>query len=113
MGGWGQSVADVMRKTDEIEGMSTRSCRKPSTVLRQIGELDSVVGEHGVDAIRNGSDECFKEGSRRLHIGLFNEFDHSELRGPVDAHEELELAFARSHFRPFDMEDPYRIAVEP
>ncbi len=101
-----------MTKTDAIEGMSTPSCRKPSTVLRQIGELDSVVGEHGVDAIRNGSDECFEEGSGRLHIGLFNEFDHSELRGPVDGHEEVELAFGRSHLSQIDMEEADRIAVE-
>ena len=71
--------------------MSTPSCRKPSTVLRQIGELDSVVGEHGVDAIRNG---------------------HSELRGPVDGHEEVELAFGRSHFGQIDMEEADRIDVE-
>jgi hypothetical protein len=74
MVGLGQTVADAMAKTDAIEGMSTPSSRKPSTVLRQIGELDSVVGEHGVNAIRNGCDECFEEGCGRLQIGLFNEF---------------------------------------
>lgn len=52
-----------MTKTDAIEGMSTPSCRKPSKVLRQIGELDSVVCEHGVDAIRNGSDECSRKAA--------------------------------------------------
>ena len=102
-----------MTTTNAIEGMSTPSCRKPSTVLRQIGELDSVVGEHGVDAIRNGFDECFEEGCGRLHIGLFNEFDHSELRGPVDGHEEVELALGRSHFGQIDMEEADRIDVEP
>jgi len=70
MVGLGQTVTDAMTKTDAIEGMSTSSGRKPSTVLLQIGELDAVVGEHGVDAIRNGFDECFEEGSGRLHIGL-------------------------------------------
>src|SRR5258708_6886570 len=112
MVGLGQTVADAMTKTGAIEGMSTPSCRKPSTILRQIGELDSVVGEHSVDAIGNGCDECFEEGSGRLHIGLFNEFDHSELRGPVDGHEEVELALGRSHFRQIDMEEADRIAVE-
>jgi hypothetical protein len=112
MVGLGQTVADAMTTTDAIEGMSTPSCRKPSTVLRQIGELDSVVGEHSVDVIRNGSDECFEEGSCRLHIGLFNEFDHSELRGPVDGHEEVELAFGRSHFGQIDVEEADRIDVE-
>jgi hypothetical protein len=81
-----------------IEGMSTSSCRKPSTVLRQIGELDSVVGEHSVDVIRNGSDECFEEGSGRLHIGLFHEFDHGKLPGPVDGHKR-----GRACLRPFSL----------
>jgi hypothetical protein len=70
MVGLGQTVADAMTTTDAIEGMSTPSCRKPSTVFRQIGELDSVVGEHGVNAIWNGFDEYFEEGCGRLHIGL-------------------------------------------
>jgi len=112
MVGLGQTVADAMMTTDAIEGVSTPSCRNPSTVLRQIGELDSVVGEHGVDAIRNGPDECFEEGSGRLHIGFFHELDHSELRGPVDGHEEVEFAFGRSHFGQVDMEEADRIGVE-
>src|SRR5258708_25237446 len=112
MVGLGQTVADAMTKTGAIEGVSTPSCRKPSTILRQIGELDSVVGEHSVDAIGNCPNECFEEGCGRLHIGLFKEFDHSELRGPVDGHEEVEFAFGRSHFRQIDMEEADRIAVE-
>ena len=63
MVGLGQTVVDPITKTDAIEGMSTPSSRKSSTVLRQIGELNSVVGEHGVDAVRNGFDERFEEGS--------------------------------------------------
>jgi hypothetical protein len=112
MVGLGQTVVDPITKTDAIEGMSTPSSRKSSTVLRQIGELDSVVGEHGVDAVRNGFDERFEEARGRLHIGLFNKFDHSELRGPVDGHEEVELAFGRSHLGQVDMEEADRIAVE-
>ena len=112
MVGSGQTVADAMTKTNAIEGMSTPSRRKPSTVFRQVGELDSVVGEHGVDTIRNGFDECFEEGSGRLHIGLFHEFHHGKLRGPVDGHEEVEFAFGRSHFGQIDMEEADRIGVE-
>src|SRR5258707_9041089 len=53
-----------------------------------------------------------RRGSGRLHIGLVNEFDHSELRGPVNGHEEVELAFGRSHFGQIDMEEADRIDVE-
>jgi len=36
----------------------------PLPVLRQIGELGAVVGEHGVDAMRNR----FEESRGRSHI---------------------------------------------
>jgi hypothetical protein len=50
-----------------------------------------------VDAIRNGSDECFEEGCGRLHIGLFNEFDHSELRGSESTVESWLAGRTNSH----------------
>src|SRR4030088_1309815 len=84
----------------------------PPRFFGRSANSDYDVGEHGVDAIRNGPDECYEEGCGRLHIGLFNEFDHSELRGPVDGHQEVELAFGRSHFRQIDREEADRIAVE-
>jgi hypothetical protein len=40
-------------------------------VLRQIGELDAVIGEHGVDEIWNCLDKCFKECGSRSLIGSF------------------------------------------
>jgi hypothetical protein len=79
-----QPVFDSMKKTEPVEGMATEARGWSLPVLGQIGELDSVVGEHGMDAIRNGLDERFEEGGGGPHIGLFDEFDHSELRGSVD-----------------------------
>jgi hypothetical protein len=50
--GPGQSVFDSMKKTEPVEGMATEAGSWTLAVLRQIGELDAVVGEHGVDALR-------------------------------------------------------------
>ncbi len=36
-------------------------------VLRQIGELDAVIGQHGVDAVRNSFNERFEEGGSGPH----------------------------------------------
>jgi len=110
--GLGHPVLDAAGAADLIEAVDAVASGPAIPVARQIGELDSVVGEHGVDSIRNGFDECFEEGSCRLHIGLVNEFDHSELRGPVDGHEEVELALGRSYFGQIDMEEADRIAVK-
>ena len=70
------------------------------------------ISKHGVDAIRNGFDECLKEGRRRLHAGLFHEFDHGELGGAVDGHELVELAFGSSDLCDVVVEEADRIRVE-
>ena len=82
------------------------------TVLRQVGELDAVLGEHGVDVIRNGLDEGPEQGGLRLRIGLFHELDHSELRGAVDGYEQVELAFSGPHLDQVDVEEADWIGVE-
>ena len=68
----------------------------PFAVLGQVSELDTVVGQHGVDAVWNGCNERFKKGRSGPHVGLFDEFNHGELRGSVDGHEQVELAFGCS-----------------
>ncbi len=110
--GLGEAVFDSMHETEPIERMSAEACRWSLAVLRQIGELDAVVGEHGMDAIRNGLDECFKERCCGSHIRLFDEFDHRELRGAVDGHEQVELAFGGPDLGQVDMKEADRIRVE-
>ncbi len=52
--GLGEPVFDSMKGTEPVEGMSAPSGGKPSTVFGQVGELDAVVGEHGMDALSTG-----------------------------------------------------------
>ena len=65
-----------------------------------------------MDAIRNGLDECFEERSGGSHVCLFDELDHSELRGAVDGHEQVELAFGGSHLSQVDVEEADRIRIK-
>ena len=58
----GEAVFDSVDMAGSIEGMAAEAGGRSQAILRKIGELDSVVGEHGVDAVRNGFDECFEEG---------------------------------------------------
>ena len=48
-----------MMETEPVKGMAEEARRWPLPVLRQIGELDTVVGEYDMDAIRSGFDERF------------------------------------------------------
>ena len=66
-----------------IEGMSTPSCRKPSTVLRQIGELDAVVGEHGMDLVGHVFDQRLQEAqaaAAAVALAPMTEIDWSRLK---------------------------------
>jgi hypothetical protein len=112
MVGFGKPVLDSVDMADAVEGVAAKTCGWALTVLRQVGELDSVVGEYGVDTIWNGFDERLEERGGSLHICSFDEFDHSELRGSVDGHEQVELAFGRSHLSQVDVEEADRIGVE-
>ncbi len=74
---FGEPVFDSMDAADAIEGVSSEARSWALAVLRQVGELDSVVGEHSVDAVRNSFNERFEEGGGSPHICFFHEFDHS------------------------------------
>ena len=74
----GEPVLDSVAMAGPVEGMAAEACGWPLAILRKVGELDSVVGEHGVDAVWNGLDEYFEEGRGSSHICFFDEFNHCE-----------------------------------
>ena len=69
------------------------SCGRSRAVLRQIGELDAVIGENHVDRVGDRLDQLVQEGDRSGRIGLRKEPGERDLRGAVDGDEEVELAF--------------------
>ena len=91
--------------------MAAEACGWSLAVLRKFGELDTVIGEHDMDAIWNGIDECFEERCRSSHICLLDELDHSELRGTVDGYEQVELAFGGPYLGQTDVEEADRIGI--
>ena len=103
---------DAVQQTDPVKRVSAKVGCWPFAVLWQVGELDAVIGEHGVDAVRNGCNERFEEGGSGPHVSLFDEFNHGELRGSVDGNEQVELAFGGSDFGQVDVEEADRIGVE-
>jgi|SRR5579859_187106 len=71
MPGLCEAMIDSVQKTDPVEGVSAETSRAAFTIFGQIGELDSVVGEYGMNAIRNGCHQGQKKGCGCLHIGSF------------------------------------------
>src|ERR1700692_895825 len=71
--GWfGEPVFDTVSVTHAIEGVSAEASGGPLAVPGQIRELDAIVCEYGVDAVRNSFDQCFHEGSGSSHVGAFH-----------------------------------------
>ena len=60
----GQPMLDVVRPADLVEAVDAVQGSRASTVLRQLGELDAVVGQDGVQAVRTSLDERLQEGRR-------------------------------------------------
>jgi len=53
-----------------------------------VGELDPVIGQHDVNAVRHGRDRIAQE-LRRDHLAAFlMPFDKRRFNGPVDCHEQ-------------------------
>jgi hypothetical protein len=50
----GKPVIDTIDAAHSIEGMPPQAGGGALTVPRQVGELDAVVGEHGMDAVPSG-----------------------------------------------------------
>ncbi len=61
------------------------------------GELNAVVGEHGVDLVGDGLQEVAQEVGRDARGRLLVQFDEGELGRPLDGDEEVELAFRGPH----------------
>lgn len=111
--GFGEAVVDAMQKTtDPIKRVATEAGGWPPSVLRQVGELDSAVGEDGVDPVRNSRKESIQERRSGSHVRKLNKFHEGERRGTIDGREKVQLAFGSPHFGKFDVKVANRISLE-
>jgi len=76
------------------------------------GEVGSVVGQHRVHLVGYGGDEAAQEVSGGAARDLFVQFDKGELGGPVDGHQEIELALSGMDLGDINMEVAERIGLE-
>jgi hypothetical protein len=86
----GQAVIDVMARADEIEWvLAGRLSRRLVLHIdsKAIGELCAVIGQNGVNRIREVSQEPGEEAGRSLGIALEVDFDIDVAGGAVDRDE--------------------------
>lgn len=86
--GLGSSVLDVVSGAGVFEGMGAEEFsvgdglpdeRHSRAAGARLGELDAVVGEHGVDSVGDGCDQPQQELSRYGGSGLFMQCDEANL----------------------------------
>ena len=77
--------------------------RRSRTRIAWRGEVGSVVGENGVDLVRNGGDQAAQEVRRGAARHLLMQFDEGELRGAIDRDEQIELALCGPNLSDVDM----------
>jgi hypothetical protein len=81
-------------------------------VLLAVRELDTVIGEYGVDGVGDGRDEVAQECGGDQLGGPRVQFDIGELGSPIDGHELIEFALGGLNFGNVDVEIADRVALE-
>ena len=101
---FGQPVFDAILITTHVEHMRHVPGRRTIGVTRREGELDAVVGEHGVDPVRHRRDQGDEECRGRGSAGLLYQLYEGEFARAINGHIEVELALGGLHFGDVDME---------
>ena len=70
MVGFGQPMLDAVGMAKPVEHMDAPTSRGPEPVLRQVRELDAVIGQHGVDFVGDGFDQGIEEVGSCPAIGF-------------------------------------------
>src|SRR5579864_6102487 len=110
--GFGQAVFDAACSTDLLEGVEAVAGDLAVADARQVGELEAVVGQHGVNPIRHPRDQVSQEACSGRPIGLLMQGNEGELGGAVDRHEEVELALLGTNLSNVDVEIADRVGLE-
>jgi len=108
--GFCQTMFDPVGFADHVKAHGTRPGRIAITGL--VSELDPIVGQNGMDPIRNDAQEIFEEFPGRLPIGFPDELCDSEFACPVDGNEEVQLALRSLDFGNIDVKKTDGIAFK-
>lgn len=115
----GEAMLDIVLFAAHIKHVRDVLGRGPVGVTRRgpkagvaQRELDTVVGQDGVDLVRHGGDQRLQEGRCRHPVGALHELDERELAGAVDRQVEVELAFSGPDLGDVDVEVADRVRLE-
>mgnify|MGYP004707762297 CR=1 FL=1 len=105
-----QTMFNPVGFADHVEAHWTRPGR--IAVSELFSKLDPIVGQNGMDPVRNDAQKIFEEFPGRLPISFLDQLCDSEFACPVNGHEEVQLAFSSLNFGDVEMKEPDRVAFE-
>ena len=117
----GQAMVDVVLRAGILEGMRTErlvvvhgaadlGCGRADVPGRD--EVRAVVGQHGVDPVGHGLDECAQEVTGDAARGFLVQLDKGELGCTVDGNQKVEPALCRVDLGDVDVELAERVGLE-
>jgi len=113
MVGLGQPVFDVGEKATPVKGMSSESSGWTLAILGKVGELDSVIGEHGMDAIGDGRDQRLQKGGGSSHVSPFDKREKGGNEPDIAAfHAAVDKAIRRRGFVDYSKMPAYARGIE-
>ena len=101
----GEPMLDAVLIANAVEDVA---CEIPPAgsiaVLRQVGKGHSIVGQHGMNGIRERLDGAAEELGAIHLAGVIAELDIGELGRPIDGQEHVELALGQAKLADIDVD---------
>jgi len=117
----GQAMVDVVLRTGQNAAMAVEPGllhnqlldlgRRP-TVALGVGEMGPVVGQHGLDLVRNGVDQAAEKVSGVAPADPLMQFGKGKLAGAINGNEHVELALFGPNLGDVDVEVANRTCRE-
>ena len=109
---WAQAYSKACAQNELSSLQGGLDVRRRRARIAWRGEVGSVVGEDGVDLVRDGGDQAAQEVPRGAARHLLVHLDEGELRRSVDGDDEVEFALRSSNLGDVDMKIADRIGLE-
>lgn len=106
----GKPVLNTICLTDHVEVHLPRPGSVP--VARLLGELDEVISQDRMNAVRRGFQQVFEELPSCSPVSLIYQLGDREIDGAINADEQIKLAFDGFHLGDIYVEEANWIAFE-
>ncbi len=104
----GEAMLDAILAATYVEHVGQEARGRAIGIARGQAELDAVIGQHGVDAVRHCFDERDEEGRGAAVVGFLDQLHEGELAGAIDSDEQVRFALGGLHFGDVDVEETDR-----